>query len=782
MQSLTVILGTVVIFCVGQAQAQTPDIFTIAGSGDAGYAGDGSAAVDPAVRLNQPAGVVKDPTTGILYFTDSQNHVIRQVAADGTISTIAGLGGTFGFVDGPAADARFNVPFGIELDAAGNNLLIADFQNNRIRKLDLTTMQVSTIAGDGEPGGGSGASPAQIGDGGDPLAARFNQPIDVAVDAAGAIYIVDRRHHRIRKIENGIVTTVVGSGVAGFSGDGLLAVDAELRLPQGVFVDTNGDIYVADTNNHVVRRVDNATGNIDTVAGLRTSPTSTQAGYSGDGELATVARLREPRAIEIDGSGNIYVADTLNHRVRMFTLGGNIDTVAGSGADGESNGDFNGEGAAATDSVFDFVADVYLDVSDNLIIVDQQNNRIRQTFSPPTFNEAPSDIDFDEDDKANFPILVSGGTNVRAGALVVTDADDTDHSIDFARGKGELNNPDFNLTANGVLRVKDPRLTYGALEVRVVADDGSDVPPPVGAANGATLHKRLLVEVVDDMPPVISLVGDNPLVLNVGDVYTEPGATALDNEVTALDSADIVIDSSGVNTSAVGDYEVTYDVTDASGNAATTVIRTVSVVSADTTPPVITLLGDNPLLLLVGDTFVDPGATAVDDVDGDITANIVVGGDVVNTNVEGNYTVTYTVSDASGNPAQEARTVTVSAEPPPPPASSDMSVDGSGPASVETGSTATYTVSVTNGGPDDATGVTATIGVPTDLISVDSVSAGQGTCAVSGATITCDLGDLANAASVDITVNVTASDSEGSGSATIDVSSDNDDADTSNNG
>jgi hypothetical protein len=328
--------------------AQNLDVFTVAGGPRSGYAGDGGPAVG--ARLASPNGVVKD-AAGNLYISDAGNHVVRKVDVNGVITTIAG-NGTAGFSgdDGPATDAQLREPFGLDIDLAGN-LIIADFRNNRIRRVDLTTGVISTIAGNGLTG-------FPVGDGGDPLQARLHQPIDVSVDSTGAIYIADRRNHRIRKVEADLssISTVVGTGTAGFSGDEGPATNAMLNLPQGVFVDTLGDIYVADTDNNVIRWVEDSTQLIHTIAGTG------QGGFSGDGGFATDARFDQPRAVHVDGSGVIYVADTFNHRVRSFTNGGFIDTFAGSGAVGETNGNFNGEGAPTTESVFNFLADVYVDI------------------------------------------------------------------------------------------------------------------------------------------------------------------------------------------------------------------------------------------------------------------------------------------------------------------------------------------------------------------------------------------------------------------------------------
>ena len=275
----SVALTTTILFLASpMANAQNLDIFTIAGNGGTGLdpADEGGPAVD--ARLFAPTDVVKD-AAGNLYIADSRNHAIRMIDLADNITTIAGIGTPGYSGDGELATAaQLNGPFGIDLDAAGN-LLIADSMNHSVRRVNLTTGIIDTIVGDGFIG--------PVNDGVDLVNAGLNQPIDVAVDSTGAIYIADRIHHRIRKVEADLssISTVAGSSnTAGFSGDGGQAVSAELSRPQGVFVDATGNIYIADTNNHAVRRVEAATGVIETVAGQ-----GRMSGFAGDGGLATSA-------------------------------------------------------------------------------------------------------------------------------------------------------------------------------------------------------------------------------------------------------------------------------------------------------------------------------------------------------------------------------------------------------------------------------------------------------------------------------------------------------------
>ena len=246
---------------------------------------------------------------GNLYIADSGNHRIRKVDSSGTISTIAGSG-EFGFGGdgGPAIDARLNYPSGVAVDGAGN-VYIADLGNQRIRKVD-STGTITTIAGSGETGFGGGGFG---GDGGPATEAQLNYPRGVAIDGAGNVYIADQGNQRIRKVDStGTITTIAGSGERGFSGDGDPATEAQLNYPWGVAVDGAGNVYIADLGNHRIRKVDSL-GTITTIAG------SGEFGFGGDGGPAIDARLNYPSGVAVDGAGNLYIADSVNHRIRILT-------------------------------------------------------------------------------------------------------------------------------------------------------------------------------------------------------------------------------------------------------------------------------------------------------------------------------------------------------------------------------------------------------------------------------------------------------------------------------
>ena len=261
---------------------------------------------------------------------------------------------------GLATSAGLYNPSGIAVDASGN-IYIADTSNSRIRLVTKSTGIITTVAGDG--------TIEYKGDGGLATSAGLYTPNDVAVDASGNIYIADSGNHRVRLVtkSTGIITTVAGDGIAGYIGDGGLATSASLYSPYGVAVDASGNIYIVDTSNHRVRLVTKNTGIISTVAGDGT------VGYEGDGGLATSAGLYYPYGIALDASGNIYISDNGNYRIRLVTKStGIITTVAGDGTGG-----YNGDGGLATSASLYYPYGVAVDASGNIYIVDTGNIRVR---------------------------------------------------------------------------------------------------------------------------------------------------------------------------------------------------------------------------------------------------------------------------------------------------------------------------------------------------------------------------------------------------------------------
>jgi trimeric autotransporter adhesin len=283
-------------------------ISTVAGDGVSGFGGDGGPAT--AAQMRNPKGVTVD-SEGNLYIADEGNHRIRKVTAAGVICTVAGNGAGFGGDGGPATAAQLYFPSGVAVDSVGN-LYIADYLNNRIRKITAAGM-ISTVAGKGDYG--------FSGDGGAATAARLGHPSGVTVDGAGNLYFADEGNNRIREVTTaGIIGTVAGSGT-GFGGDGGPATAARLDEPSGVVVDSAGSFYIADWGNSRILKVTPA-GIISTVAG------NGSIGFSGDGGPATAAQLYLPRSVAVSSVGDLYIADWGNNRIRIVTTGLPIITTA----------------------------------------------------------------------------------------------------------------------------------------------------------------------------------------------------------------------------------------------------------------------------------------------------------------------------------------------------------------------------------------------------------------------------------------------------------------------
>lgn len=277
-------------------------ITTICGNGTAGSTGDGGPA--SAARLYNPTKICRDGD-GNIYITDRGNHKVRKISAAGIITTIAGTG-TPGYMGdgGPATLCRLNTPTGICVDNAGN-VYVADVFNHRVRKISPSGI-ITTIAGNGIP--------TSTGDGGLATAATLNNPHDVDIDASGNLLIAEPAGNRIRKINtSGIMSTVAGTGAAGYGGDGGTATTALLNNPAGIALDGAGNLYIADQFNQVTRKI-SASGIISTVAG------NTVAGYSGDGGPATAASFNYSNEICVSSTGKLYINDNNNYRIRTIEM------------------------------------------------------------------------------------------------------------------------------------------------------------------------------------------------------------------------------------------------------------------------------------------------------------------------------------------------------------------------------------------------------------------------------------------------------------------------------
>ena len=342
-------------------------ISTFAGNGTLAYTGNGGQAT--VATLNFPAGIVFD-AAGNVYIADFGNNVIRKVNTAGIISTIAGNGTAAYTGDGGQATAAgLNTPTGVFIDASGNGY-IADNGNDVIRKVSAAGI-ISTYAGNGTPG--------YTGDGGQATVATLNAPAGVAFDAIGNVYIADNGNNVIRKVNSaGIISTIAGNGTAAYTGDGGQATVATLNAPAGVAFDAIGNVYIADNGNNVIRKV-NTAGIISTYAGNGT------AAYTGDGGQATVATLNAPVGVAFDASGNVYIADQGNNRIRTVSTAGIISTIAGNGTAA-----YTGDGGQATAAGLNTPTGVAIGASGNTYIADNGNQRIRKVTNCALSSNQPT--------------------------------------------------------------------------------------------------------------------------------------------------------------------------------------------------------------------------------------------------------------------------------------------------------------------------------------------------------------------------------------------------------
>jgi streptogramin lyase len=296
-------------------------ISTFAGTGQAGYAGDTGKATH--AQLNQPFGIVRGPD-GALYICDTNNHVIRRVARNGIITTVAGTGKKgYSGDGGPAIKAELNEPYEVRFDRAGN-LYFVERLNHLVRRVDRKTQIISTVAGTGTAG--------FSGDGGAAHRSQMNQPHSIQFDRAGDLYICDILNHRIRKVmmKTGVITTFAGTGEKQATPDGAQIAGTPLNGPRALDFDNKGDMWLALREGNAVYRLDLRAGTIHHVAGTGKS------GFMGNGGAAKEATLSGPKGLSIAPNGNVYLADTESHSIRMIDIRkGTLELIAGTGAKGD---------------------------------------------------------------------------------------------------------------------------------------------------------------------------------------------------------------------------------------------------------------------------------------------------------------------------------------------------------------------------------------------------------------------------------------------------------------
>jgi sugar lactone lactonase YvrE len=358
---------------------------------DAGSGGDGGTHVDPGSgavvpnlvpgALYHPAGV--SAADGAVYASNTGDNVITKLR-NGTTTPVAGTLAGYGEQGngGKAVDATLYHPTGTAVDAHGN-IFIADSGDNVVRKITPNGV-IQRIAGTGAAGlgvvglGAAGGSP--------PTRTALNHPEAVVVDAQGDVYIADTYNNRILKLTaHGKVFAVAGTGKAGYSGDGRSAVHASLNMPTGLALDAKGNLYVADSANNLVRRVDAKTGIIITVAGnfAKDKANDGLGGFSGDGGRATSAQLNGPQGVAVDGAGDLFIADTLNHAIRQVTPDGTISTVVNHAGPGGAAPSPGGEssGQAPSASRLNTPSAVAIDQSTNVLyIADTTNSAIAEVL------------------------------------------------------------------------------------------------------------------------------------------------------------------------------------------------------------------------------------------------------------------------------------------------------------------------------------------------------------------------------------------------------------------
>lgn len=506
------------------------------------------------------------------------------------------------------ADGQFLTPTGITVDAAGN-VYVAEGNGNRVQKFNNSGTFILKFGTGGAANGG------------------LVSPSGVAVDSLGNIYVSDSSEdtNRVSKYNaSGAFLNTVGSG---------------LLAPGGVAVDSADNIYILDSNNHRVRKYDSTGAHL------------LDWGNNGAGD----GQFQGPQGIALDASNNVYVADTGNNRIQKFNSSGGF--IAKWGTAGTSDGQFTSP------------TGVTADPSGNVYVTDQGNNRIERFNSAGTFVEAfgsagsgdgqfsgPQDVAADA--FGNVFVADTGQDRVQklnstATALVANAG--PDQTVECAGGT-------TSVTLDGTASTGSGTLTYtwtegattlgtGATLVTALPAGTHTITLTLSSSGGGSDTDDVIINIVDTQAPTITLNGSNPMTVECHTAFVDPGATASD--ACAGDLSSSISVSGTVNSNVVGSYGLTYMVSDGSHSASAT--RTVNVV--DTTAPVITLNGPNPMTVECHTSFTDPGATANDSCSGSFAATP---SGSVNVDVPGTYTITYNATDPSGNPAAPvARTVKV---------------------------------------------------------------------------------------------------------------------------
>ena len=342
--------------------AYSQNIKTTAGTGINDCTGDGGAAISAAT--GGISGIVTD-VLGNIYFTDMDYHVVRRINTSGIITRIAGSASftpAYSGDGGPAVSAELNYPNSIAINSSGE-LLIADQENHRIRKIS-TTGTITTIAGNGFP--------SFFGEGVAATIAQFGSPSALHMAATGDYYFYDAYNLRIRKVNtSGIISTVAGNGTVGTGAEGVMATSTPISSVSSIVTDASGNIYYTEQLNHRVRKI-STSGIVTTIVGTGT------AGYTGDGGMANAATLNRPVGLVIDGGGNLYISEWMNHTIRKVTPAGTISTICGNGTPA-----FAGDGGPAISAQLRVPQAMALTSTGDLLIADYGNFRLRRIVQKP---------------------------------------------------------------------------------------------------------------------------------------------------------------------------------------------------------------------------------------------------------------------------------------------------------------------------------------------------------------------------------------------------------------
>jgi streptogramin lyase len=332
-------------------------ISTFAGTGVAGFSGDGGPAI--AAQINDPYGIVRGPD-GAIWFCEHNGHRIRRIAADGTITTVVG-NGKRGYTGdgGPALEASLNLPHELRFDADGN-IFIADMANQVVRRVDAKTKIITTFAGTGKKG--------YAGDGGPANQALLNSPHSIQFGADGSLYICDVSNHAIRRVDlrTGVIGTLAGTGKAGLTPDGAPIAGTPLNNPRSLDVDRDGNLWLVTREGNQVFKLDLTAGKILHMGGTG------ELGFTGNGGPAKSAKLSGPKGVALDRSGNAWLADTESHTLRMINVRtGTIELMAGTGEKG------NGEETDPLKCAMNRLHGVFVDADGSVFVGDSEANRVR---------------------------------------------------------------------------------------------------------------------------------------------------------------------------------------------------------------------------------------------------------------------------------------------------------------------------------------------------------------------------------------------------------------------